>query len=1088
MTRQVLLVSPHRPGAFGSIAAALHDASDGALIKLSAGRYDEKLVISKVVTLAVEDDPGSVHIHAASGSAITVEADAVQLSGLVLSGSDPAAPVIDVRQGEAALDGCRVSGDAWAAVLAQRGGALAVRDCELSNSHGAGLVVTSAGGNVAENSLITGVASSAVVIAGEGRLVMRHCTVERPGGNGICVNGRGRAHIEDTVITGSAKPAIAVEQQGDADLSRVTVTGTADLDVYVASSGQVTLTDCSFTGSGGQAVHVAAGSAPVLRGCVLSSAAVGLYVTGQARPQVEDCQVTGSPVGILADARSAPELSRVTVAQADKAALVVTGAATARAGNLTAAAGTVGIRVCDSASLVLRTADLDAARGTAVEVTTGGQAELTELTVRAGNGLGLLVAEGGAVTAGSSVFHGCGVLIGADGVLAAEDCEIAGAAGDGITVAAGGALTATGCRVHDARGHGINVQAAGRATVTACDLHGNAGDGIRSTGDEPALVESCEFRDNGGLPFNDLGGSQQAPQAVEQAPYLGTGPLADLDALIGLASVKQEVTSLINLNKMAQLREQMGLPMPPMSRHLVFAGPPGTGKTTVARLYGAVLAELGVLSKGHLVEVSRADLVAQIIGGTAIKTTEVVTKALGGVLFIDEAYTLTNQAKGLGPDFGREAVETLMKLMEDHRDELVVIVAGYSELMDQFLSSNPGIASRFSRTVEFPNYNVTELVTIVQGLCERHQYELSPGALAALTQYFEYVPKGPTFGNGRVARKMFESMVNNQASRIARQSSVADDELTKLLADDVDSLEQPAPVVPVVPVVPAAGALPAPALASSASAPPGLAELGPSGQRIAGLVGLEEVRAKLAGKLAGFGSAMAAEGPAPGEANLIFAGTDGSGRRAVATLYGRALAEIGQSLTGASHWVPLSAVPVRWPGQAGVFIAATFEEAAGGLLLLEADPAFGFRSQAERKQVLDAIPPAVASNPAVTVVLSIDPGQMPAVLGEHQELSACFADCLAFAAYSTADLVALIDQYLSRRGCHLDEAAEAGLTELLAAAPPGIGAFDAHQLAAHMVAAAMSPAITPSDLPSVIWDPADNDPPPAPAEPHLAYS
>jgi hypothetical protein len=216
----------------------------------------------------------------------------------------------------------------------------------------------------------------------------------------------------------------------------------------------------------------------------------------------------------------------------------------------------------------------------------------------------------------------------------------------------------------------------------------------------------------------------------QHAVHNGTGPIADLESLVGLVSVKAEVKALINLNQMAQRREQMGLPMPPMSRHLVFAGPPGTGKTTVARIYGAVLAELGVLPRGHMVEVSRADMVASIIGGTAIKTTEVVNKALGGVLFIDEAYTLTNQSKGNGPDFGREAVETLMKLMEDHRNELVVIAAGYSEHMEQFLSSNPGMASRFSRTIEFPNYSVEELVTIVRGMCAAHQYDMDESTSA----------------------------------------------------------------------------------------------------------------------------------------------------------------------------------------------------------------------------------------------------------------------------------------------------------------------------------------------------------------------
>ena len=357
------------------------------------------------------------------------------------------------------------------------------------------------------------------------------------------------------------------------------------------------------------------------------------------------------------------------------------------------------------------------------------------------------------------------MVAGPDAVVTAEDTEIAAAPQDGILLLPGAALTAAGCRIHGAGRHGLDVRAGATAALTSCTIHDSRRDGIRHALGTLTRAEACDITGSGGRDLRDLGTDPEsgprpalalaaAPpgSAGLPAPTLDQARKPKLDALVGLASVKQEVTSLINLNKLARRREEQGLPMPPMSRHLVFAGPPGTGKTTVARLYGAVLAELGVLSQGHLVEVSRADLVAQIIGGTAIKTTDVVNKALGGVLFIDEAYTLTNQSKGLGPDFGREAVETLMKLMEDHRDQLVVIVAGYSEQMEQFLSSNPGIASRFSRTIVFPNYSPDELVTIVQGMCDRHEYNLDDNALAALAHYFTHVPKGPTFGNGRVAQ------------------------------------------------------------------------------------------------------------------------------------------------------------------------------------------------------------------------------------------------------------------------------------------------------------------------------------------------
>jgi SpoVK/Ycf46/Vps4 family AAA+-type ATPase len=245
------------------------------------------------------------------------------------------------------------------------------------------------------------------------------------------------------------------------------------------------------------------------------------------------------------------------------------------------------------------------------------------------------------------------------------------------------------------------------------------------------------------------------------------------------------VTALVNLNKMAKRRMDAGLSAPPMARHLVFAGAPGTGKTTIARLYGQILAQLGVLREGHLVEVARADLVAQIIGGTAIKTTEAFNTALGGVFFIDEAYTLSSGGGGTGPDFGREAIDTLVKLMEDHRDDVVVIAAGYSAEMARFLEANPGMESRFSRIIEFANYTADELVTIVRAQCVKHDYRLTEAASEALLNYFEEIPKDGTFGNGRTARRVFERMTDRQASRLAANPTANAADLTLLTDDDL---------------------------------------------------------------------------------------------------------------------------------------------------------------------------------------------------------------------------------------------------------------------------------------------------------------
>jgi len=280
----------------------------------------------------------------------------------------------------------------------------------------------------------------------------------------------------------------------------------------------------------------------------------------------------------------------------------------------------------------------------------------------------------------------------------------------------------------------------------------------------------------------------QAIEAVRQAEEPEKSGMEELDELVGLKTIKHDVKELVALAKVRKIREEKGMKPVPVSLHLVFSGNPGTGKTTVARILAKLYKEIGILETGQLIETDRSGLVAGYVGQTAIKTREKINEAMGGVLFIDEAYALNQE----GENYGQESIDTILKAMEDYRDKFIVICAGYTDLMKEFIESNPGLKSRFNKFFEFPDYTVDELEQIFKLQCDKYQYKLTEEAEAAVRDeiVFRESTKGENFANAREVRNLFEKIITNQAARVADLEDVDEETLSLITIQDMEDLDE----------------------------------------------------------------------------------------------------------------------------------------------------------------------------------------------------------------------------------------------------------------------------------------------------------
>ncbi|YAG09615.1 hypothetical protein NSTC731_05985 [Nostoc sp. DSM 114167] len=652
-----------------------------------------------------------------------------------------------IPQGELMLENCEIASE-WVGIFIQgQKTNPTVRQCKIHDGQSCGVLVTQKGLGVIEDCDIFANVLPGIYIGEGSNPTIRKCQIHDGQSNGIQVTDNGQGTIEDCDIFANAYPDIAITNGGNPTIRRCQIHDGQTHGIRVTDNGQGTIEDCDIFANTNSGILIDDGGNPTIRKCQIHNGqSNGIQVTDNGQGTIEDCDIfANAQPGIYIDNGGNPTICKCQIHDEQ----------------------THGILISDNGLGTIEDCDIFANAYQDIAITNGGNPTIRRCQIHDGQGNGIRVTNNGQGTI--------------------EDCDIFANAYPGIYIDNGGNPTIRKCQIHDGQSNGVMVTNNGRGTIEDCNVFDNKRQDWYIA-DDCIVSGYIENKENKNLKNNtiseNISSKKSKKELTKESKEQNSNRtiksdnsrlellLDQLETMIGLDSVKEAVLEIVDTEIANQRLKKEGYEVEEsQTRHMLFSGNPGTGKTTIARLIGQIFKELGILQKGEFIEVQRDSLVAIYLGQTASKTTELVESALDSVLFIDEAYSLAN---GQHDEYGREAINTLVALMENYRHRLVVIFAGYSNEMKSFLNSNSGLKSRIAFHIDFPDYTGEEMHSIFLTMCNNKKpgWICTENVSERLKTIFinMYENRGNNFANGRDVRNIFEKMVMRIKTRIVREN------------------------------------------------------------------------------------------------------------------------------------------------------------------------------------------------------------------------------------------------------------------------------------------------------------------------------